>query len=362
MSNAMAVPLSAMNISPRERSYVADAVESGTLAGTGDYVTRFEQAIARTLGVTDVVAVNSGTSALELALLALGVKQGDEVIVPALTFAAPAAAVRSVGAVPVFADVTSESWTLDPRAVKVLITPRTRLMITVDLLGHPCDYAALSEIGIPILEDAAQAHGALCRGRKVGTFGQAAAFSFNARKTISTGGGGCVATSSAAIGDAVRVLNSHGARPETPDWPEVVGHNRRMNSLTAAFGLAQVERWDELVASRNAVSAAYDSAFSGLDLGRRPVASWATESTWLHVVTTGRRDEVVAACRAAGVAAKPAWAAVPDTPAFAPWRNGDFPVARQISATALFLPTWHGMDSEVIARVAAAISRGLSGL
>ncbi len=346
------IPLSAIDLTDRERAYAADAVASGWLSANGSYVGRFEQALARQVGRGFAIATTSGTTALDLILRALGIGPGDEVIVPALTFVSPATAVVAVGATPVFADIAPSSWTIDPDAAERLRSDRTRALIAVDLLGHPCDYDRLQELGLPIVEDAAQAHGALYKDRRIGTFGVASAFSFHANKPISTGEGGCVVTDDPELARLLVLLNGHGMDPRRPYRHEVVGRNYRMTNSTAAIGLAQVERWDELIDGRNRVSAAYDRGLRGSDFERRPLEPWATEGTWLHTVSTSDRDRVLGACAAAGVDARAIWPAVPDQPIFRDAAAPDpCPVAREVSARAMWLPTWSGMPASAIDRV-----------
>jgi perosamine synthetase len=337
---------------------VADAIASGWVSSGGPYVERFATAVARRVNRKHGLATASGTCALDLVLRALRLSPGDEVVVPALSFAAPASAVAAVGLTPLFADVTEDTWTLDADDVKRRLTARTKAIIAVDVLGHPCDHDALAALGLPIVEDAAEAHGAAYRGRPVGSCGVASIFSFHANKAISTGEGGCVVTDDDRIADRIAVLNNHGMRPERPYVHEEIGHNYRMSNLTAAVGLAQVERWDELVAARNAVSAAYDEALAGLALQRRPVAQWAREATWLHTVASDCRTEILAACAAADVDARALWPPIPDQPAFAKWAKGDYPVARDVAARALWLPTWAGMPETAITRVVDAVRGG----
>jgi perosamine synthetase len=229
------VPLSRVTLSDLERTFAHAAVDSGWISGTGGYVRDFEQGLAARLGRRHVVAVGNGTLALELALLALEIGPGDEVIVPALTFVAPAAAVRAVGATPVFADVTAESWTVDPARAAELVTPRTRAVVAVDLLGHPCDADSLAALGVPLVEDAAQAHGALYRGRPAGSLGVVSTFSFHANKTVSTGEGGCLATDDPGLAERARLIANHGMTAARPYWHTVVGRNFRMTNVTAAI-------------------------------------------------------------------------------------------------------------------------------
>jgi perosamine synthetase len=352
------IPLSSVSLSEREHGLVREAMSAGLLSSAGPFVTAFEEAFAARLGIGHVIATASGTSALELALRALDVVAGDEVIVPALTFVAPAAAVALVGAIPVIADVTAETWTLDPQDVARRITSRTRAIVTVDVLGHPCDYDELTGFGLPILEDAAEAIGARYKGRLAGTLGAASIFSFHANKPIATGEGGCVATDDAVIAARVRQLNNFGMSTTRRYWHEVAGHNHRMTNLTAAVGLGQVERWDHLVAERARIAAFYDRALAEVPVRRRPVAAWATEGTWLYTIESERRSSVLDACQRHGIDARAIWPAVPDQPAFRATENCSYPVAREVANRALWLPTWPGMPEDALHRVVRAVAEG----
>ena len=352
----MKIPLSSISLSEREKRYVDDAVTSGWISGTGGFIERFEDALARRIQRRHVVAVSNGTLAIELALRVMAIGPGDEVIVPALTFVAPAASVCAVGACPVIADIDAETWTLAPREAAKLITPRTKAIITVDLLGHPSDYDELMELGVPIIEDAAQAHGARYRSRPVGSFGVFSTFSFHANKTITCGEGGCVATDDDDLAARLRLITNHGMTKDRPYWHSVIGRNFRMTNLTAAVGLGQVERWDELVDGRNAVAAIYDGLLGGF-VRRRPVAAWAKEACWLYTVAVPKRDAVVEALRAEGIDARAIWIAVPDLPPYRAGCRAEYPVAREIARTAFWLPTWSGMPQALTTFVAEACCR-----
>ena len=360
-STSVRIPLSNANLGALESAYVGQVLATGQLSGTGDFVRRFEDGIAKRIGRKHVIAVCSGTAALELALEVLGIRAGDEIIVPALTFVAPAAAVVTSGAQPVFADVSPDTWTIDPEDVMRVITPRTRAIIAVDFLGHPCDYERLEPFGLPIIEDAAEAHGSAYKGRPVGSFGTMAIFSFHGSKTISTGEGGCITTDDDAVADRIRLLVSHGMSATLRYRHAVVGHNLRMTNLSAAVGLAQVERWQELVEGRRTVAKRYDRLFSGVDLQRRPVARWAEEACWLYTTTTSRRSQVLDKLQGQGIDARAIPLGLCDLPLYGEAVRGNYRYTRRIAAEALWLPTWAGMPAETTERVAEAVVKSLSG-
>lgn len=356
----MDIPLSSVSLTDRERAYAFDAINTGWISSSGAYVKRFEDALSARVGRSQVIACTNGTLALEIVLRAIGLQRGDEVIVPALTFVAPAAVVKALGGVPVLADIDPQTWTLDPSSVMERVTPRTKAVIAVDLLGHPADYDALvptlSAYGIFVIEDAAEAHGASYKGKQVGSFGVASCFSFHANKTISTGEGGCVATHHERLAKQVRLLVNHGMTPDRPYWHDVVGTNARMTNITAAIGVGQVERWDELVEARQRVARWYDERLP-VELKRRPVAAWATEATWLYTVTHPERDRIVAHLRSRGIDARALWTALCDLPLY-----GDgtpCPVARRVAREAFWLPTFADLTLAQVETVIDALYEAL---
>lgn len=352
------IPLSSADLGEAERRQVETAIEGGWISGTGPQVRELERQLAARINRAHVIATANGTLAIELVLRALDIGRDDEVIVPALTFAAPASSVLAVGATPVLADIAPEHWTLHADDVARKITRQTRAILAVDILGHPSDYDALAQFGVPIIEDAAEAHGARYKGRPVGSFGVVSTFSFHANKAITTGEGGCAATDSAELADRMRVIANHGMRPERPYIHEVIGRNHRMTNLAAAVGLGQVGRWDDLVAARNRISAEYDRLLAGTGCAARPVAPWAQYSCWLHTITTGNREAILAYVRDRGVDARAIWPALSTQPLFGAGDSA-FPVAESVARQAMWLPTFSGMPPEDVSFVAETIRQAI---
>ena len=232
------IPVAAPSIGSREIAYVTDAVQSGWVSSIGPYLERFEQAFAEYVGVTRAVAVSNGTVGLHLALYALGIGAGDEVIVPDLTFVATAHAVIQTGATPVFVDVEPDTWCMDPAAVREAITPRTRAVIPVHLYGHAADMSAINmlaeEYGLLVVEDAAEAHGAEISGQRVGGLGQVGVFSFYGNKIMTTGEGGMLTTNDSILADRLRYLKDHGMSPAERYYHTELAFNYRMTNLQAA--------------------------------------------------------------------------------------------------------------------------------
>jgi perosamine synthetase len=352
------IPLSDVDLTQLETSLVQEALADGWISGTGRFVSRFEQALGVRAGREHTIAVTNGTLALELVLRALGVGPGDEVIVPALTFAAPAMSVLAVGATLVLADVTDDTWTLSSDEVEARLTQRTRAIIAVDVLGHPADYDALTEFGVPVIQDAAEAHGSSYKGRPAGSLGVAAVFSFHANKTITTGEGGAVCTDDPELAERMRTMTNHGMRPGQPYVHERIGRNFRMTNLTAAIGVGQLQRWDELVGARRRVSRRYDELLPAEVARARPTAQWAEYACWLHTVTVDDRVAALDQLRSGGADARAIWPALPDQPVFAALTCDphEYPVARKVSGSALWLPTYSRLTDHEITFVADLLS------
>lgn len=355
----MRIPLAQPSITDLERSYVKEALDNVAISGTAEHVARFEKALAQRLKMPHAIAVANGTVALEAVLRALNIGIGDEVIVPALTFVSPAAMVKAVGAEPVFADITPENWTISGYEIERVRTRRTKAVIAVDIFGHPANYDWLSESQLPVIEDAAEAHGALYKGKPCGSFGIAATFSFHANKVITTGEGGAVLTRDKALAERIRLLKNHAMRPERPYHHEDYGHNWRLSNLPAAIGLGQVERWNELVEGRKIVQRAYD-LFLPEEVMRQPVSRWATPSCWMTVVAHPKRDQIVAGLRAKGIDARAIWTALVDLPIYADGvrhETSSYPHSRWVSRYAFLLPTWHAMPLEYVEEICDEIGK-----
>jgi perosamine synthetase len=246
------IPVAGPSITQKEIEYVTDAVTNAWYGNANVYHDRFEKAFADYLGVRHAMALPSCTSAIHLLLLALGVGPGDEVIIPDATWIASAAPITYVGATPVFADIDERTWCLSAKSFEAAITPQTKAVIPVDLYGNMPDMEAIAEIagrhGIAIVEDAAEAIGSEYHGRKTGSFGDAAAFSFHGSKTLTTGEGGMLVTNDAKLFERTRFLRDHGRKPgDKMFFNHEVAYKYKMSSMQAALGLAQLERIEELL-------------------------------------------------------------------------------------------------------------------
>jgi perosamine synthetase len=256
------IPVAGPSITDKEIAYVADAVSTAWYGEANKYHERFERAFAEYLGVRFCVALPSCTSALHLALLALGVGSNDEVIVPDSTWIASAAPINYVGATPVFADVDAQTWCLDVASFEACLTPRTKAVISVDLYGGMPAYDALRAVaasrGVAVIEDAAEAIGSEHKGRRAGSLGCIGTFSFHGSKTLTTGEGGLLATDDEEIYRRVLFLRDHGRVPgDVQFFNTEVAYKYKMSAMQAALGLAQLERVEELVNRKRAIFSWY---------------------------------------------------------------------------------------------------------
>jgi perosamine synthetase len=362
------IPVSAPVLNGNERLYVNDCLDTGWVSSNGKYIARFEREFSAWCGAGHGVACCNGTVALHLALLALGIGPGDEVIVPTITFVATANAVHYVGATPVFADSERETWNMDVADAAAKITPRTKAMIAVHLYGHPADMDALSALakkhGLFLVEDAAEAHGAEVSGRRAGSLGDVATFSFYGNKNLTTGEGGMCLTDNAGLAEKMRLLRGQGMDPQRRYWFPIVGYNYRMTNIAAAIGCAQLERADWHIGRRREVFAWYHELLAGVDgVSWQPVADWARHACWMFTVLlqSGQlRDAVAAALLTDGIETRPVFPPMHTLPPYEHLcERGSLPVGEMLSACGLNLPTGAHLSRADVERVCACVRAAL---
>jgi perosamine synthetase len=283
------IPVAKPLLAGNEAAYVAECISTNWISSQGRFVRRFEHDFAAFCDVEHGVATCNGTAALHLALAALDIGPGDEVIVPSLTFIATANSVRYTGATPVFGDCEQDTWNLDPAEIARLVTPRTKAVIVVHLYGQPARMdeimAAGEQHGLTIIEDAAEAHGALYKGRRVGGIGHLGCFSFFGNKIVTTGEGGMVVCNSGRLADRLRILRDHGMDPDRRYWHPWIGFNYRMTNLQAAVGCAQMERIDEILESKRRAAQWYADRLAGTKgLTMPPANDWSQSVYWMFSV------------------------------------------------------------------------------
>ncbi len=361
------IPVSAPFLGREEEEAVLRVLRSGWLAH-GPEVEAFEREFAEYIGVDYAVAVANGTAALDLLLKAYRIREGDEVITTPFTFIATANAVLYQGARPVFADIDPVTFNIDPERVLELVTPRTRAVIAVHLYGHPADMRALREIaedhGLILIEDAAQAHGALCCGRRVGSLGDAAAFSFYPTKNMTTGEGGMVVTNDRAVAERVRLLRNHG---QAEKYLHVeLGYNLRMTSIAAAIGRVQLRRLEWMNARRRENAEEMTRILRGVE-GIVPPAEmpWARHVYHQYVIrVTGgfplSRDELARRLRERGIGTAVHYPrTVPEQPLYRRLGIGcprGCPEAERAAREVLSLPVHPGVSREEARMIAETVA------
>ncbi len=368
------IPLSAPDITEDDIAAVTAVLRTPQLS-RGPQTEQFESAMASYIGVPHAIAVSSGTAALHLALLGLGVGLGDEVIVPSFAFVAVASAVRYVGARPVFVDIGTESLNLSPNAVQAAITLRTRAIIAVHTFGRPADVPALLDIAqrhsLVLIEDACEAIGAEIGGQRVGSFGDAGVFGFYPNKQITAGEGGMVVTPHEEAANRMRALRNHGrheshdsgAGGARPDHVEL-GYNYRLTEMQPALGLAQLRRIDEILARREAIARCYAELLSGDKNLQLPALEIPGQRlSWFVFVARlmeADRDRVMQAMAEAGIATGRYFAPIHLQPAYTAWRDPK-PLANTELAAArtLALPFFNRITDDQIRRVCSTLQRAL---
>jgi perosamine synthetase len=344
------IPVAEPALTGNERKYVLDALDSTWISSKGRYIDDFERTFAELCGARHAVAVCNGTAALHVALLAAGVRPGDEVLVPALSYIATANAVTYCGARPVFAESEPTTGNIDPTKLEGLVTPRTKGIVIVHLYGHPVDmdpiHVLAAERGLTVVEDAAEAHGAEYRGKKVGTLSDVAAFSFFGNKILTTGEGGMVLTDDSELADRARLLRGQGQDPKRRYWFPVIGFNYRMTNVAAAIGLAQVEQFEWHLGRRREVATWYEERLGQSPnvrlIGEQPGA---LSAFWMNnIVIRGDRaidrDSVIEALAGRGIETRPFFYPLHTMPPYLSLAPSDgLPVAEHLGRNGISLPS-----------------------
>jgi dTDP-4-amino-4,6-dideoxygalactose transaminase len=364
--------LSPPDVGPEERRMLLDAFDSNWIAPLGPHVNAFERECAERVGVSHAIALSSGTAALHLALLLLGVGPGDDVLVPSFTFIATAAAITYLGARPVFVDCSASDWNLDPELVASELARRKNggrrpaAVVTVDLYGQAADYDALTtscaEHDVPLIEDAAEAIGATYRGRPVGSFGAAGVFSFNGNKIITTSGGGMLVTESATLAEKARHLATQAREPFPHYEHAVIGFNYRLSNLLAAVGRAQLRGLDRRIDHRRWVKQTYMSALADLPgIEFMPATAFGEPNHWLTCIQVepelfgADREDIRLALEVEDIEARPTWKPLHLQPAFAGAPLIGTGVCATIFERGLCLPSGSSLNASEIDRVIAVI-------
>lgn len=363
------IPVASPDLAGNEERYVIEAIRSSWISSSGEYVKRFEREFAELCSAHTALSVCNGTVALHLALLALDVRPGDEVLVPSLTYIATANAVRYVGAEPVFVDVDPETWCIDPKLLEASITRRTKGIIVVHLYGHPADMDAINNVaavhGLWVIEDAAEAHFARYKGRTVGSLATMATFSFFGNKIITSGEGGAVTLRDPHLEVRTRALRGQGVDPNRRYYFPITGYNFRLTNIACALLCAQLERREALMERRQHIFTLYNELLRDIPgIGFQPIAPWASPAQWLYCITVDEReygcsrDKLMRLLANEGVETRPFFIALHTLPPFreeSQRRNEFLPVTERLSATGMNLPTFTELTEQQIERIAGII-------
>lgn len=362
----MRIPVAEPCIGEEELRNVIEAVKSGWISSKGKFIEEFEREFARYCDVKYGIATANGTVALHLALKALGIGKGDEVIVPTLTFVATANAVTYCNAKPVFVDSHPEYWCIDPEKIEEKITENTKAIIVVHLYGHPCDMDWIIDIaedkGLYVIEDAAEAHGAEYKGKKVGSFGDIACFSFYGNKIITTGEGGMCVTNNEELAEKMRILRDHGMSKERRYWHEVIGFNYRMTNLQAAIGVAQLKKLDEFIEKKRQIAKWYSEKIKELEeeglIKLHPEMKWAKCVYWMYSILIEddakiSRDGLIKKLEESGIETRPFFVPMHLLPMY---NSGEkLPVAEELSRKGMNLPSSVILEKDEIIKIATLL-------
>jgi perosamine synthetase len=349
-----------------EKKYLAECIDSGFVSSVGPFVTAFEESVRDFVGAQHAVAVVNGTAALHLSLLAVGVRPGDEVLVPAMSFVATANAVSHAGAIANFVDVDEATWGVDPAALRAHLADVGQMkdgrlhnketgrpitaVVPMHALGHPVSIAPLlsvaEEFGLVIVEDAAESLGSWIGNRHTGLFGRLGVFSFNGNKTITTGGGGVIVTDDQPSAEKLKHLATTARVPHAYEFDhDVVGYNYRMPNINAALGLAQMEQLPGLIAGQRSLFELYSRAFAGSLFGEvRQERAGASSNYWLQAISLPEsmkdaKDELIGGCVDAGVSVRPLWKPLNRLTPYASHPSAATPVTEDLYNRVICLPS-----------------------
>lgn len=377
------IPLCVPEIDGNAWAYTKACLDTGWVSSVGSFVDRFERSLAEYVGVPHAVATLNGTAALHIALLAAGIQPDDEVLVSALTFIAPANAIRYCGAWPVFMDADPSYWQMDPQKVNDFLKTecvwrgdklwnrrtnrRVRAVLPVHILGHPCDMGPILELArryeLIVVEDATEALGAVYKGQKVGNLGDVACFSFNGNKIITTGGGGMIVTRNEAWARRAKHLTTQAKSDPVEYIHDEIGYNYRLVNLLAALGCAQMERLDAYIVRKREIADRYRRFLKDLpDITCMRTAEWAESTEWMFTIylspdASCDRRRLLNALQAQNIQTRPLWCPLHRLPMYAAAGRYRIEVADRLHEGCLSLPCSVSLGSQDQERVIGAIDR-----
>jgi len=355
------IPIYQPSLTGNEKKYVNECIDSTWISSKGSFISKFEQEFSSYIGCKFGSAVSNGTVAIHLAMLALGIGEGDEVIVPTLTYIASVNAIAYVGATPIFVDSLPNTWQMDPEDVAKKITAKTKAILAVHLYGHPCDMDALSKLcklhDLFLIEDCAEAIGSCYAGKKVGSFGDISTFSFFGNKTMTTGEGGMVLSNNETLHERINHFKGQGLAKHRQYWHDVIGYNYRMTNICAAIGLAQFEQLQTFIDKKLQVVAWYKKYLQHSFLSFHEQDQQVLHTYWMFSVLvpdSKLRDPLRDHLALAGIETRPLFYPVHTMPMY----NKNFqhiPVAENLGWRGINLPSYPGLSEEQVKYVCDTI-------
>jgi perosamine synthetase len=348
-----------------EKKYVLECMETNWISSKGAYIAKFESLFARKVGAKYGVGVLNGTVALHLALAALDIGPGDEVIIPTHTMIATPNSIRYTGAKPVLVDSELKTWNMDPDLIEEKITKRTKAIMPVHTYGHPCDMDAIMKLAkkysLYVVEDAAEAHGAIYKGRKIGSIGDAACFSFYANKIITSGEGGMVTTNDKKLAEKMQLLKNHAFSDERHFWHKLLGFNYRMTNIQAAIGLAQTENFEKLANKRIENAMLYNSLLKEIEEITLPPSTKGIKNVyWMYGILLKNlskvtRDTLRYELASRGIETRTFFIPIHRQPVYKGWFKGSYPNSEYLCTNGLYLPSSTSLSEKEIRYVARTI-------
>ncbi len=354
-------PVYQPSLNGNEKKYVMECLDTGWLTWQGHFLKDFEDAFAEYIGINFATTASNGTTALHLAMLALGILPGDEVLVPTFTYIASVNAITYTGGKAVFVDSKKDTWQIDPEDIKRKITPRTKAIIAVHVYGHPCDMDPIIDIAkehnLFVVEDSAEAFGSKYKGRYTGTIGDIGVFSFFGNKTITSGEGGMLTSNNHTLISRAFRYKGQGLALGREYWHDIIGYNYRMTNISAAIGLAQLEQADEFISKKQQIALWYNEGLNDVPvIPHKPVGD-VFHTYWMYSILVddfAKRDNLRKYLRETGIDTRPAFFPVHTMPMYS---NGydKFEVAEYLGWQGINLPSYPSLKKEDITYITQKI-------
>jgi len=359
-------PVYQPSLSGNEKKYVMECLDSTWISSKGKFINQFEEIFSEYIGIKYSSAVSNGTVALHVALLALDIGKGDEVIVPTFTYIASVNSISYTDAAPVFVDSKEDTWQMDPVEVKKKITLKTKAVMAVHLYGHTCKMDELVNIcrenNLYLIEDTAEAFGSKYAGKFAGTFGDISTFSFFGNKTITTGEVGMISTNSKELYDLVVRLKGQGLAAGKEYFHDIIGYNYRMTNICAAIGCAQLENATDIIIKKREIANWYNNELNDLPLQLHKEAKDVFHTYWMYTVMVDdaeRRDKLRIFLKEKGIETRPAFHPVHQMPMY--YKEGDsFTVAESLALKGINLPSYPGLNESDVKYISEQIKKFFS--